>query len=101
MMLDRACIQHAPFGWKAYTLHEPGIWFKIQHLCVIKLNFTVSVGGHMSKVYHLDYGVPQGSIIGLMAFTMYSQPVANIIRKYDIQFHIICRRHSINIVCLF
>ncbi len=69
------------FGIKGTALN----WF-ISYMS--NRNFTVSVGGHMSKVYHLDYGVPQGSIIGPRAFTMYSQPVANIIRKYDIQFHI-------------
>ena len=38
--------------------------------------------------YHLDFGVPQGSIIGLKTVTMYFQSAANIIRKYSIQFYI-------------
>ena len=69
------------FGIKGTALN----WFKSY---MSNRSFTVSVGGHMSNVYNLDYGVPQGSIIGPKAFTMYSQPVAAIIRKYGIQFHI-------------
>jgi hypothetical protein len=69
------------FGIKGTAL----TWFKSY---MTERNYRVSVGGEMSKMHYLKFGVPQGSIIGPRAFTMYSQPVANIIRQYGIEFHI-------------
>ena len=46
------------------------------------------VAGKQSDVFPLEFGVPQGSIIGPKAFIMYSQPVAQIIRFHGIKFHI-------------
>ena len=43
--------------------------------------FRVSVGGMFSDYFDLNYGVPQGSIIGPRVFTMYSHNVASIIRR--------------------
>ena len=51
-------------------------------------SFRVCVGGMKSETTSLQFGVPQGSIIGPKAFTMYSQPVAEIIRQHGVQFHI-------------
>ena len=71
----------ADFGIKGTALN----WFKSY---MTGRSFCVRVSGVKSKATSLQYGVPQGSIIGPKAFTMYAQPVADIIRKHGIQFNI-------------
>jgi hypothetical protein len=51
-------------------------------------NFHVGIHGSISEDFNLQYGVPQGSIMGPRIFTMYSQPIAAIIRRHNIKYHI-------------
>ena len=51
-------------------------------------NFHVSIHGSISEDFNLQFGVPQGSIMGPKTFTMYSQPIATIVRRHDIKYHI-------------
>ena len=48
----------------------------------------VCVLGEYSKDHVLQCGVPHGSIAGPLIFTAYAQPVANIIRRFQIGYHI-------------
>ena len=52
------------------------------------LTTRVCVLGEYSKDHVLRYGVPQGSTAGPPIFTAYAQPVANIIRRFQIGYHI-------------
>ena len=45
---------------------------------------TVQIGSYTSTPVTLRYGVPQGSILGLILFTMYTTPLGNIIRKHGL-----------------
>jgi hypothetical protein len=47
----------------------------------------VIINGSMSNLNELKCGVPQGSVLGPLLFVRYCQPIANIIRKYGINFH--------------
>jgi hypothetical protein len=48
----------------------------------------VCILGKYSENHILQYGVPQGSIAGPPIFTTYAQPVTNIIRRFEISYHI-------------
>ena len=47
----------------------------------------VYVDGHYSSKAPLKTGVPQGSVLGPILFTMYMAPVGDILREHDISHH--------------
>ena len=60
-------------------------WFK-SYLADRK--YRVVLDGVSSNHTNLDCGVPQGSVLGPILFTIYTLPLADIIRKHGIPFHL-------------
>ena len=48
----------------------------------------VSINGSESHKHLLEYGVPQGSIVGPFCFPKYSSPLAKIAEKHDVYYHL-------------
>ena len=47
----------------------------------------VKIGNENSCYSTLNCGVPQGSVLGPIIFTMYTQPLADILEHFDMQYH--------------
>ena len=49
---------------------------------------SVTIDGKTSDAVSLKYGVPQGSVLGPILFTIYTIPIGHIARKYDLELHL-------------
>ena len=66
-------VQDAALGWFASYLSD-----RCQ---------SVIVDGIVSALSPLVYGVPQGSVLGPVLLTLYSQPLSDVISAHGCEFH--------------
>ena len=59
-------------------------WFRSY---IIDRYFQVKVKGKSSKWNKLQHGVPQGSVLGPLLFSLYAAPIEAILRKHKVQYH--------------
>ena len=49
---------------------------------------TVQINKSTSEPHELKYGVPQGSVLGPILFTIYTTPLGQLIRRHGLTFHL-------------
>jgi hypothetical protein len=59
-------------------------WFKSY---LLNRHQSVVIGDTVSEDRRLDFGVPQGSVLGPKAYCMYTKPVGDIIKRHGLNHH--------------
>ena len=71
---------HDTYGIEGTVLN----WF---HSYLSERTQSVSFCGRASRAHQLLYGVPQGSVLGPVLFSLDTQPLASVIRCHDVLHH--------------
>ncbi|KAF7648737.1 hypothetical protein LDENG_00152550 [Lucifuga dentata] len=82
-IVDHAILIESLNSWVGIR-EIPLNWF---YSYLLDRTFSVNIGNHSSSSVHLNYGVPQGSILGPLLFSIYMLPLGQIVQRHNISFH--------------
>ena len=73
------CLKYCfDFGSKVFEWIEDYLSNRIQQ---------VKIDDSVSESVRLEYGIPQGSVLGPILFTLYTSPLGDICKKYGVEYH--------------
>ena len=65
-----------------------GVVLKWVQLYLNSRKQQIKIDGHFSDAFQLPYGVPQGSVLGPLIFTLYTTPLSSVISKFNVTHHL-------------
>ena len=60
---------------------------------------AVKVTEHVSEPQVVNYGIPQGPVLGLMLFNVYCLPPTTLLRKYGVSYHVYADDIQVYVEC--
>ena len=82
--IDHNILIHRLENWFGVS----GVALQLLSSYLIDRTQSVSIDGHCSPAEPLLTGVPQGSVLGPLLFTMYTTPVAHLIQSTPFSYHL-------------
>ncbi len=82
----------------SHTLHShfniTGTALELINSYMQQRQYTVSIHNISSSPQPLNYGVPQGSCLGPLIFTLYLKPLSDLISTFPINYHLLVTLNS-------